>query len=66
MPASADVEREYFVTARTDDDMAYAFELREGIAPWRYNVPTASWDGPYVAHVRLDRRRWCASARRCR
>jgi len=51
-----DVEREFFVTARTDDDMAYAFSnWGEGIAPWRYNVPTANWTGPYLAHAVLDR-----------
>ena len=49
-------QREYFVTARTADDMAFAFtSWGEGIAPWRYNVPTASWTGPYLAHAVLDR-----------
>ena len=48
--------REYFVTARTADDMAFAFtSWGEGIAPWRFNVPTGSWNGPYVAHAVLDR-----------
>jgi len=47
---------EYFVTARTADDMAFAFtSWGEGIAPWRFNVPTGSWNGPYVAHAVLDR-----------
>jgi uncharacterized protein YfaS (alpha-2-macroglobulin family) len=48
--------REYFVTARTADDMAFAFtDWGEGIAPWRFNLPTGSWDGPFVAHAVLDR-----------
>ena len=47
---------EYFVTARTADDMAFAFtSWGEGIAPWRFNVPTGSWNGPFVAHAVLDR-----------
>ncbi len=47
---------EYFVSARTGDDMAFAFtSWGEGIAPWRFNVPTGRWDGPYVAHAVFDR-----------
>ena len=47
---------EYFVTARADNDMAYAFSSwGEGITPWRYNVPTGNDDGPYLAHAVLDR-----------
>ena len=47
---------EYFVSARTADDMAFAFtSWGEGIAPWRFNVPTGRWDGPYVAHAVFDR-----------
>ena len=48
--------REFFVTARTGDDVAFALSSwGEGIAPWRFNVPTGSWNGPYVAHAVLDR-----------
>ncbi len=48
--------REFFVEARLGDDMAYAFsDWGEGISPWRFNVPTAHYDGPYVAHAVLDR-----------
>ena len=47
---------EYFVVARLADDMAYAFsDWGEGISPWRFNVPTAHYEGPYVAHAVLDR-----------
>lgn len=48
--------REYFVTARSADDFAYAFsDWGEGIAPWRFNAPPGNWQGPYVAHAVLDR-----------
>ncbi len=48
--------REFFVTARTGDDFAYAFSnWGEGISPWRFNVPTGNWEGPYVVHAVLDR-----------
>ncbi|MFO1315372.1 MAG: MG2 domain-containing protein [Burkholderiales bacterium] len=58
LPSCATEEgmREFFVTARDGDDMAFAFtSWGEGIAPWRFNVPTGSWNGPYVAHAVLDR-----------
>ncbi len=49
-------EREFFVTARAGDDMSFAFSSwGEGISPWRFNVPTGNWNGPYVAHAVLDR-----------
>ncbi len=51
-----DAAKEFFVTAHTDDDTAFAFSnWGEGIAPWRFNVPTGNWNGPYVAHAVLDR-----------
>ena len=51
-----DDRREYVVTARTADDMAFAFtDWGEGIAPWRFNLPTGRWDGPFVAHAVMDR-----------
>ena len=38
------------------DDFAYAFsDWGEGISPWRFNVPTGNWQGPYLAHAVLDR-----------
>ncbi|MEO8738998.1 MAG: MG2 domain-containing protein, partial [Casimicrobiaceae bacterium] len=46
----------YYVIARTDSDMAFSFSAwGEGISPWRFNVPTGSYEGPYVAHAVLDR-----------
>ena len=56
LPGCVQDEREFFVTARVGDDLTYAFSSwGEGIAPWRYNVPTGNWNGPYVAHAVLDR-----------
>jgi uncharacterized protein YfaS (alpha-2-macroglobulin family) len=47
---------EYFVSARTADDVAFAFtNWGEGIAPWRFNVPGRRWEGPFVAHAVFDR-----------
>jgi alpha-2-macroglobulin len=46
----------YYVIARADNDMAFSFSAwGEGISPWRFNVPTGEWDGPYIAHAVLDR-----------
>jgi len=56
LPRCVGYEREYFVTARTGDDMAFAFSnWGEGIAPWRFNVPTDNTGGDYLAHAVLDR-----------
>ncbi|MEO8755588.1 MAG: MG2 domain-containing protein, partial [Casimicrobiaceae bacterium] len=52
----AEGAREYFVTAHSGDDMAFALSSwGEGIAPWRFNVPTGNYAGPYLAHAVLDR-----------
>ena len=54
--AREESQKEFFVTARTSDDFAYAFsDWGEGISPWRFNVPTGNWQGPYLAHAVLDR-----------
>ncbi|MEP6942615.1 MAG: alpha-2-macroglobulin family protein [Betaproteobacteria bacterium] len=46
----------YYVIARADGDTAFTFSAwGEGISPWRFNVPTGNYDGPYVAHAVLDR-----------
>ena len=46
----------YYIVARTDADMAFSFSAwGEGISPWRFNVPTGSYEGPYIAHAVLDR-----------
>ncbi len=56
LPQCTHGEREFFVTARVGDDLSFAFSSwGEGIAPWRFDVPTGNWNGPYVAHAVLDR-----------
>jgi hypothetical protein len=36
--------------------MAFSFSAwGEGISPWRFNVPTGKYEGPYIAHAVLDR-----------
>jgi uncharacterized protein YfaS (alpha-2-macroglobulin family) len=46
----------YYVIARSGNDTAFSFSTwGEGISPWRFNVPTGKWDGPYIAHAVLDR-----------
>lgn len=56
LPSCPGGERDFFVTARLGDDMSFAFSSwGEGISPWRFNVPTGNWNGPYVAHAVLDR-----------
>ena len=58
--------RAYFVTARTGDDMAFAFsDWGEGIAPWRFNVPTGNCAAP-TSPTRCSTARSSARARRCR
>jgi uncharacterized protein YfaS (alpha-2-macroglobulin family) len=49
-------DRAYFVVARSGGDMSFAFSNWDsGISPWRYNLPTARYGGPYVTHAVFDR-----------
>jgi len=49
-------DKQYFVTVRAGDDMSFVFsDWNEGIAPWRFGVPTGAWEGPYLAHALFDR-----------
>jgi alpha-2-macroglobulin len=53
---NADGRRAVFAVARAGDDMAFAFsDWDAGIAPWRFNLPTGNYAGPYVAHAVFDR-----------
>ncbi len=53
---NTDGRRAYFVAAQGDDDMAFAYsDWDEGIAPWRFNVPTADASTSTVAHAVMDR-----------
>jgi alpha-2-macroglobulin len=49
-------DHKYFVTARKDDDLTFTFsDWNEGISPWRFQLPTAAWGGPYIATTVFDR-----------
>ncbi|HEV7731527.1 MAG TPA: MG2 domain-containing protein [Candidatus Binatia bacterium] len=44
------------VVAQTDDDLSFVHSSwDEGIEPFRFDLPSESWDGPTVAHTVLDR-----------
>ncbi len=49
--------RAYFVSARTEGDLAFAWsDWQRGIEPWRFNVPTSTGEQPdELAHTVLDR-----------
>ncbi len=56
LPACNKYEREYFVTARVDGDMAFALSSwGEGIGPWRFDVPTGNEGGDILVHAVVDR-----------
>ncbi|HYA31808.1 MAG TPA: MG2 domain-containing protein [Thermodesulfovibrionales bacterium] len=45
-----------FVFAKTDADMTFVHSgWDEGIEPWRFNLPSASYEGPVIAHTIFDR-----------
>src|SRR5215468_966701 len=45
-----------FVTAQTDDDLSFVHSSwMDGIEPWRFQLPSGSWQGPVIAHTILDR-----------
>jgi uncharacterized protein YfaS (alpha-2-macroglobulin family) len=49
-------DRQYMVFARAAGDMSFVMSgWNEGIASWRFNLPSGRWDGPYVASAILDR-----------
>ncbi len=48
--------RGLFVFARTSDDMTFVHSSWDnGIEPWRFNLPAASYQGPVSAHTIFDR-----------
>ena len=48
--------RGLFVFARTSDDMTFVHSSWDnGIEPWRFNLPEASYQGPVSAHTIFDR-----------
>ena len=49
-------DRDYLVTAKSGDDVGFVLSSwNEGISPWRFNLETAAWDGPYIATTVFDR-----------
>lgn len=49
-------DRKYFITARHGDDLTFVFsDWNEGIHPWRFHLPTGSYDGSYIATTVFDR-----------
>ncbi|MFO1205332.1 MAG: MG2 domain-containing protein [Burkholderiales bacterium] len=49
-------DRQYLVTARLGDDTGFVLSSwNEGITPWRFNLETGGWDGPYLASTVFDR-----------
>ena len=49
-------DKQYLVTAKLGDDAGFVFsDWNEGITPWRFNLETGAWDGPYIATTVFDR-----------
>ncbi|MGO8991549.1 MAG: alpha-2-macroglobulin family protein [bacterium] len=45
-----------FITAQTSEDMAFVHSSWDnGIEPWRFNLPSESYSGPFVPHTIFDR-----------
>lgn len=52
----SDLNGGLFVTAVRGDDLSFVHSSWDlGIEPFRFDLPTESWNGPYVAHAILDR-----------
>jgi uncharacterized protein YfaS (alpha-2-macroglobulin family) len=55
-PALNDLDGGLFVIAQTDDDLSFVHSSwREGIEPWRFQLPSESWQAPVTAHTIFDR-----------
>ena len=49
-------DKQYLVTAKLGDDVGFVLSSwNEGITPWRFNLETGAWDGPYIATTVFDR-----------
>ena len=49
-------DHQWFVTAKYGDDFSFLLsDWNDGISPWRFNLYSDSWKGPYIAHAVLDR-----------
>lgn len=52
----SDHDRQYLVFARLGGDVSFVMsDWDEGISRWRFNLPQASWQGPFVATTVFDR-----------
>ena len=49
-------DRQLMVTASRDGDFTFTLaNWNDGIAPWRFNLPTGDYEGPYSMHAVLAR-----------
>lgn len=56
VPCLSDYDPQYVVIARSAQDMSFVLsEWNEGIARWRFNLPSGDWSGPVVANTVFDR-----------
>jgi len=56
MGALQSLESGLFITAQTPEDMAFVHSSWDnGIEPWRFNLPSESYYGPFIAHTIFDR-----------
>ena len=52
----SDYDRQYMVFARSGADTSFVMsDWDEGISRWRFNLPQASWQGPFIASTVFDR-----------
>ncbi len=56
LPECLPWRRAFLVTARLGEDQSFALsDWNQGIAPWRFNLPTASYTTPYLVSTVFDR-----------
>ena len=49
-------DQQYMVFARLGQDTSFVMsDWNEGISRWRFNLPSGSYDGPYISTAVLDR-----------
>ncbi|HET7832433.1 MAG TPA: MG2 domain-containing protein [Gallionella sp.] len=56
LPRCPGYRNSYFVTARLGEDVSFVFSAwNKGIEQWRFNLPSAEYDGPVLAKTVFDR-----------
>jgi len=56
LPECLPWRRAFFVTARLGEDQSFAMsDWSQGISPWRFNLPTASYTAPNLVSTVFDR-----------